>query len=249
MPGRMQPTGVSVPGLFVMKEQISKRDRNKMEPDQKTRVERETDKLTGETLRAMCREKVIPKKMRWIIGQKIADLVNDFHTSVNIANSIKVRSHDEFVERHKFQTLAVAYLKATDTKMTLALDVMELNADYFETWAGQYNETLRQIQGWLTKDEKRYSERFGPHQSWIANAEYAGDSPIRAMDRFYTQLFRRHPRYKRKKRYLYGDDTNTRRKARESGARKQKAQERERRSEGQGRVYGDPGLSGDAGGR
>lgn len=174
MPGRMQPTGVSVPGLFVMKEQTSKRDRNRIEPDQKTRVERETDKLTGETLRAMCREKVIPKKMRWIIGQKIADLVNDFHTSVNIANGIKVRSHDEFVERHKFQTLALAYLKATDTKMTLALDVMELNADYFETWAGQYNETLRQIQGWLTKDEKRYSERFGPlspeEESYIAGS-------------------------------------------------------------------------------
>ena len=170
----MQPTGVSVPGLFVMKEQTSKRDRNRIEPDQKTRVERETDKLTGETLRAMCREKVIPKKMRWIIGQKIADLVNDFHTSVNIANGIKVRSHDEFVERHKFQTLALAYLKATDTKMTLALDVMELNADYFETWAGQYNETLRQIQGWLTKDEKRYSERFGPlspeEESYIAGS-------------------------------------------------------------------------------
>ena len=170
----MQPTGVSVPGLFVMKEQTSKRDRNRIEPDQKTRVERETDKLTGETLRAMCREKVIPKKMRWIIGQKIADLVNDFHTSVNIANGIKVRSHDEFVERHKFQTLALAYLKATDAKMTLALDVMELNADYFETWAGQYNETLRQIQGWLTKDEKRYSERFGPlspeEESYIAGS-------------------------------------------------------------------------------
>ena len=170
----MQPTGVSVPGLFVMKEQTSKRDRNRIEPDQKTRVERETDKLTGETLRAMCREKVIPKKMRWIIGQKIADLVNDFHTSVNIANGIKVRSRDEFVERHKFQTLALAYLKATDTKMTLALDVMELNADYFETWAGQYNETLRQIQGWLTKDEKRYSERFGPlspeEESYIAGS-------------------------------------------------------------------------------
>lgn len=170
----MQPTGVSVPGLFAMKEQTSKRDRNRIEPDQKTRVERETDKLTGETLRAMCREKVIPKKMRWIIGQKIADLVNDFHTSVNIANGIKVRSHDEFVERHKFQTLAIAYLKATDTKMTLALDVMELNADYFETWAGQYNETLRQIQGWLTKDEKRYSGRFGPlspeEESYIAGS-------------------------------------------------------------------------------
>lgn len=44
------------------------------------------------------------------------------------------------------------------------------------------------------------------YQSWVANAEYAGDAPIRVMDRFYTQLFRQKPVYKRKKRYLYGHD-------------------------------------------
>lgn len=145
-----------------MSTKTSKRDRNKIEPNQKTRVERETDRITAETLRAICREKVIPKRMWRVAGQKIADLINDFHTSVNVANEIKVQSHAEFVERHKRQTLAVAYLKATDVKMTLALDVLDLNADYLDTWAGQYNETLRQIQGWMNKDEKRYAERFGP---------------------------------------------------------------------------------------
>ena len=143
-------------------DKISRRDRDKIEPNQKTRVERETDNITRETLQAVCREKFIPKRMRLVIGQKIADLINDFHTSVCIANEIKVRSHAEFVDRHRYQTLAIAFLKATDTKMTLALDVMTLNADYLERWAGQYNETLKQIQGWMSKDEKRYSEKFGP---------------------------------------------------------------------------------------
>lgn len=46
------------------------------------------------------------------------------------------------------------------------------------------------------------------YQSFIANAEYAGDGPIRAMDKYYTELFREHPVYKRKKRYLYGSDSN-----------------------------------------
>lgn len=109
--------------------------------------------------------------------------------------------------------------------------------------------TLRGLKRCMDKGIRTIEDVERHYQSWIANAEYAGDGPIREMDKFYIQLFRRHPRYKRKKRYLYGDDTNTRRKARESGARKQKAQERERRSEGQGRVYSDPGLSGDAGGR
>ena len=42
------------------------------------------------------------------------------------------------------------------------------------------------------------------YQAWIAQAEYAGDGPIRTMDKFYTVLFRAAPQYKRKKRYLYG---------------------------------------------
>ena len=157
----MQPTGVSSRAYCAM-DKISRRDRVKIEPTEKTKVERETDALTKETLMAICREKVIPKRMRWLIGQKIADLVNDFHKFVFVANEIKVKSHEEFVERHKYQTLAIAFLKATDIKMTLALDVLELNADYLERWAGQYNATLRIIQGWTNKDEKRYAEKFGP---------------------------------------------------------------------------------------
>lgn len=46
------------------------------------------------------------------------------------------------------------------------------------------------------------------YQSWISTAEYCGDAPIRAMDKFYTQLFRSKPIYKRKKRYLYGKPKN-----------------------------------------
>ena len=157
----MQPTGVSSRAYCAM-DKISRRDRAKIEPTEKTEVERETDALTKETLMAICREKVIPKRMRWLIGQKIADLVNDFHTFVFVANEIKVKSHEEFVERHKYQTLAIAFLKATDVKMTVALDVLELNADYLERWAKQYNATLRIIQGWTNKDEKRYAEKFGP---------------------------------------------------------------------------------------
>ena len=43
------------------------------------------------------------------------------------------------------------------------------------------------------------------YQSVIANMEYAGDAPIRAMDKYYTQLFRQKPVYKRKRRYLFGE--------------------------------------------
>ena len=70
------------------------------------------------------------------------------------------------------------------------------------------------------------------YQSWIANAEYAGDAPIRAMDKFYTQIFREKPTYKRKKRYLYGKRNQTLK-----GGETQKSRS------------GEPGAQGEAGGR
>ena len=43
------------------------------------------------------------------------------------------------------------------------------------------------------------------YQCFIARAEYcSGDGAIRRMDRFYTELFREKPTYKRKRRYLHG---------------------------------------------
>lgn len=60
-------------------------------------------------------------------------------------------------------------------------------------------------QGVRTMDDVKHH-----YQSWIANAEYAGDAPIRAMDHFYTVTFRQKPEYKRKRRYLYGGNRQRR---------------------------------------
>lgn len=57
------------------------------------------------------------------------------------------------------------------------------------------------------------------YQSWIAQAEYAGDAAIRSMDRFYIKTFREKPVYKRKRRYLYGKRTPDRRKPEEKDAK------------------------------
>ena len=62
--------------------------------------------------------------------------------------------------------------------------------------------------GWRTMDNVR-----AHYQCWVAFAEYAGDGPIAEMDKYYTKLFREHPEYKRKKRYLYGNYQNSHRQA------------------------------------
>lgn len=138
-----------------------KRERYKIEPSQKTRVEKESVEIAKKTLDVISKEDVFPKRSRWIMAYKIADHINDFYRYAMVANEIEVRSHEEFVDRHKYQTLAIAFLKAADDVITLAMDVMTVNANKLEFWAGQYNETLKQLQGWRNKDEKRYSEKYG----------------------------------------------------------------------------------------
>jgi len=64
---------------------------------------------------------------------------------------------------------------------------------------------LRKLKQKVDAGERSMADVCRHYQSWIANAEYAGDGPIREMDEFYTMTFRRKPEYKRKRRYLYGD--------------------------------------------
>ena len=95
--------------------------------------------------------------------------------------------------------------------------------------------TLRGLKRCMERGIRTMGDVERHYQSWIANAEYAGDAPIREMDKVYTRLFRRHPRYKRKKRYLYGQqpNLNNRKKTPTGRAGKQKTEEGECRPESQ----------------
>ena len=109
--------------------------------------------------------------------------------------------------------------------------------------------TLRGLKRCVDKGIRTMDDVQIHYQSWIANAEYAGDAPIRAMDKFYTELFRQHPQYKRKRRYLYGRRVERKRKTPQTGDGERKTPEGKHRPEGEDRVCGHPGLSGDAGRR
>lgn len=130
-------------------------------PSQKNKALRMTDSLTVETLKALCRENAFPKRTRWLLAQPIADLINAFHTEVMVANEIKVETYGLMVERYERQTVALAYLEAANIKMSLALTVLDVNADSLEKWAEKFNETRREVMGWRSGDRRRYEKRFG----------------------------------------------------------------------------------------
>lgn len=109
-------------------------------------------------------------------------------------------------------------------------------------------QTLRNLKRLLDKGERNMDQVKAHYQSWIANAEYAGDGPIRAMDKFYTALFRQKPDYKRKRRYLYGNRHDSERKNPPAGGRKRTADGTKRNAGGSSGLCGHDDRRGAAGG-
>ena len=92
--------------------------------------------------------------------------------------------------------------------------------------------TLRGLKRGVDQGARTMEDVKRHYQSWIANAEYAGDAPIRAMDHFYTVTFRRRPEYKRKRRHLYGNRKKRKGTDPGAGARERAAEERAGGSQG-----------------
>lgn len=137
------------------------RDRKFKEPTPKSAAERHTIEFTVKTLQILGKEKIFPKRARWQGVYEMARIVQRVHTCVMFANGIEVESHKLMVDRHEAQTLALAWMYALNSKMSLAIDIFELNANALGDWADKYDEAWRCIKGWRNKDLKRYAAKYG----------------------------------------------------------------------------------------
>ncbi len=132
------------------------RDWKNKNASEKSQAERYAGELAKKVLDKLCKEKVFPKRSRWIIAKKIADLTVVFHSSVHKANGIKAVTQGERDERHKAQTLALANLSALDAELNLAMDVLNINPDDLGDIAELEKTCERVIQGWINAEIKRY---------------------------------------------------------------------------------------------
>lgn len=106
----------------------------------------------------LCKEDVFPKRSRWLIAGKIADLVNDFDTAIHRANEIRVVTQQERDLRHYYQTMAMSNLMALDAKINLAQRVLDISPETFTYYAKLANDLRGQLQAWMTADERRYGK-------------------------------------------------------------------------------------------
>lgn len=115
------------------------------------------DELVVYTLRMVCNENIFPKKSRWVIAGKIADLINEFHQNLHIANDIFVNAPEDARERHLRQTVAHATLYTSASVMRMAQAVFKFDANKLDHWAGMCVEELKLLKAWQKNDDKRYS--------------------------------------------------------------------------------------------
>lgn len=137
------------------------RDNYKKPASKKSAAINASDDLLRETLGVLNREKVFPKRSRWLIAYPIAEIVNNYHTMVAYANGIKVTNHELFVERYTAQTLAIAWIYTLAVKMSAAQLILEANADRLDRWQELCNNADRVTKAWRNADVKRYEEQFG----------------------------------------------------------------------------------------
>lgn len=136
-------------------------DANAKTPSEKAAVETASDKMLRETAAVLTREKVFPKRSRWLFGVEIMGIANRYHTMIAYANGIHVKNHGLFAERYAAQTLAIAWLYALNVKMTAAQLCCSAPLDALETWSDTWAEADRLTKAWRSADERRYSEQFG----------------------------------------------------------------------------------------
>lgn len=115
------------------------------------------DEIVVYTLRLLCNEKMFPKKSRWLMSGKIADLMNDFHQNLHKANDTYVVTPEDAKERHLLQTQAHAALNASASVMRMAYLVLQFDVNKLEYWAGMCVEELRLLKAWQRNDDRRYS--------------------------------------------------------------------------------------------
>jgi hypothetical protein len=117
-------------------------------------------KLNAYTIKAVTNEKVIPKRYRWLIAQKIIDSSMSMLTNSIKANSVYVKEEfkqSDYELRRKFQKLAYA---ETHTMLTL-IDVAyktfgTINDKKHKTWIGLILVAQTDLKNWIENDSKRY---------------------------------------------------------------------------------------------
>ena len=114
--------------------------------------------LAKYTLRICSNEKVFPKKQRWIMTQKMVNECLEVLCCVRRANSVFVKTAEDFSYRRAQQVLARAHLSAFTTLADLSYNAFSIESHRVEHWSKLIAETDDKLTAWMKSDLTRYEK-------------------------------------------------------------------------------------------
>jgi hypothetical protein len=117
-------------------------------------------KLNAYTITAVTNEKVIPKRYRWVVAQRLLDSSMSMLENAIKANSVYVKEEfkkSDYELRRKFQKLAYAETHTMLTLVDIAYKTFkEMTEHKVKTWIGLILSAQTDLKNWIENDSKRY---------------------------------------------------------------------------------------------
>ena len=124
--------------------------------EQKLEVVTKAIELAAYSVNTCKSEKNFPKKERWIMASRIANLALDIVTAVRKANDVRVSVAQDYLYRRQLQIEASGNCEAMLTLIELAHKCFDLETRKTEYWVGMILELEKLISKWRKSDRDRF---------------------------------------------------------------------------------------------
>ena len=101
-------------------------------------------------------EKIFPKRNRWLLTQPIVKTTLEIFTDIRKANSINVKTDDDYKMRRAYQLDAYAKCEALLSLIELAYVTLHVEGKRVEFWTGCVVKVEELLQAWTYSDYQRY---------------------------------------------------------------------------------------------
>jgi len=127
----------------------------------KLKVETLAVEVCRQTRKLLTDEKLFPKRSHWLGVRDIADASMKMLDCIFAANDVRVKTAEDARERHRLQTLALAYFGTLEKRMTFEAFYWENDPNLYELWARTMNELGETLSKWKYRDDQRYAALLG----------------------------------------------------------------------------------------
>lgn len=113
--------------------------------------------LAKYTINIASNEDIFPKRYRWCITSKIVECAIDIDYDLTFANSVYVKTKEDYILRNEYQTKAISETSALLSMIDIAYLSFSIDSHIIENWTEIIVKLQSFIRSWNKSDDERYS--------------------------------------------------------------------------------------------